>query len=87
MSVRRPPSKKFDQSPVPYLQVAQISVAKMNIESEVTSRIQDDLDDEIDPMESIPERDDFDFETESKVSDFQYQASFGRGELNPPIAL
>ena len=38
-------------------------------------------------MESIEEREDFDFETESKVSDFHYQASFGRGDLNPPIAL
>ena len=59
----------------------------MNIESEVTSRIEDVIDDEIDPMESIEEREDFDFDTDSKVSDFHPMASFGRGDLNPPIAL
>ena len=68
----KPPRSKFDNTTVPQLKVAQITVGKMNIESEVTSRIQDDLDEEIDPMESIEEREDFDFETESKVSDFHY---------------
>ena len=35
----RPPRSKFDNTTVPQLKVAQITVGKMNIESEVTSRI------------------------------------------------
>ena len=39
VSTLRPPRNKFDNTTVPQLKVGQISVAKMNIESEVTSRI------------------------------------------------
>ena len=35
----RQPRSKFDNTTVPQLKVAQITVGKMNIESEVTSRI------------------------------------------------